>query len=248
MDLQEQKTEILRKIKSNEYSTKLKILGNGKRQKTSNIWNKLHEIWDGDDLVKGFVFCPFCNNVLRYDSKTTGTSSLNSHLNLHESANNAPKITTIFRPNCQITQSDKNKVINASLDLVIDLRPFETVAGEAMISFVQVIWDLGAKYGPVNAETIQSVMPCPTTLSRRVKKNAIEAKKGINELIENNIQNNGMAITLDLWTDSYKRVDYLAMTGHFYKETHASLELMDIVLCMQPLDAMKKKMPVIFVQ
>ena len=110
--------------------------------------------------------------MLAYDQKKTGTSSLSSHAEscrVLQSENNQNIVQMLQRQTPSNVSAEMKRVVTEALAMMCatDIRPFEIAAGSGFTSFCQTLLDIGRK----NREYIdsQSLLPDPTTISRRLQ-------------------------------------------------------------------------------
>lgn len=83
-----------------------------------------------------------------------------------------------------------------------DVRSFETVCGEGFKELAQGLVDVGTS-GRVDTVTL---LPDPTTVSRRLTKCAEEIREKLIPELRKQLTESNAAVTLDLWTDEYRKV------------------------------------------
>ena len=82
-----------------------------------------------------------------------------------------------------------------------------------MRNFCQTLLDVGATYGKVDANVL---LPARNTVGRQLYQTAAEERGNIVNLVEKAISNNGgVAMTVDLWADNYKKQCILSCTMHW---------------------------------
>lgn len=135
-------------------------------------WSRFHRIRDNEGRKVAFVQCNQCLTLLAYDSKKTGTSSLSTHAQSCRATrpNNNHNIVKMFsRPSTSTVSADMKRLVAESIAEMCakDIRPFEIVSGPGFESFCQTLLDIGRKNQDfINA---QSLLPDPTTVSRRLQ-------------------------------------------------------------------------------
>ena len=126
-----------------------------------------------------------------------------------------PSVSSFFKSDPKLSQSDKKKLINASVqDISKDLRPFKAIEDPGFKNVAECLVGLGAKYGKFD---ITKALPSRNTVKRHAVDQADDLQKKIIGLMASAIAENGyVGITTDMWTDGNNRA-YLSMTLHFCK-------------------------------
>ncbi|KAH9366339.1 hypothetical protein HPB48_006209 [Haemaphysalis longicornis] len=202
---------------------KLKLVA--KQAKKSQVWNHFLEVVDAHTLSSvGYVQCKNCKAFFAYDGGKTGTSHLNRHK--CKTAGNTTAITSFFaEKKTQVSSSVKDNVTTACVKWCAkDMRPFDVVCDDGFIKVADELIAIGAKYGSVSAKT---VIPHPTTVSRRISEVANELREALMPEIQSAMKDGRCSMTLDMWTDDYKKVAYITATVHYVS---AKWELRSLVL------------------
>ncbi|ROL29787.1 Transposable element Hobo transposase [Anabarilius grahami] len=94
----------------------------------------------------------------------------------------------------------------------MDIRSFETVAGNGFTQLAQELINVGAAHGHLSATIL---LPDSTTISRKYKELAtakrgdvVEEIKGVMSLIK-------VGMTTDMWTDDHRKIRYMSITCHY---------------------------------
>ncbi|CAM4571232.1 unnamed protein product [Leuciscus chuanchicus] len=187
-------------------------------------------IWKHYDLVvspskepSGYVQCRACKAVLAYDSKKTGTSSLQRHTDrgctrptagLAASNNRQSSLSDYLSPTAKsVPASVKSNVTEKCVEFCCrDIRSFHTVAGRGFINLAQDLINVGAAYGRVS---VYSVLPDPTTISRRCKETAASKRQALVKEISEIMSDISVGMTTDMWTDDYRKISFLTITCHY---------------------------------
>lgn len=172
------KSEIKRLLDKGDYSRHPKSGSN-----LAVWWVNFDRICNAEGKYMGFVQCRHCSSLLAYDPKKTGTSTLSTHANgcrgpaSHKSRN----IATMLGRSTTATVSAETKrtATEALAELCArDMRPFDIVTGVGFRQFCQALVDICQKI-PEKVD-IQSLLPDPTTISRRLQSLA-ESKLSVEE-------------------------------------------------------------------
>jgi len=131
------------------------------------MWNILHYILKEDkSAVEGWLFCSTCRKVLKL--LAGHTSNLSRH-----------KCCMLLRQPKEVTKvsaTDKAEAIEkCSQWIVKDCQPFSSAAGPGYKSMEQLLIKIGAAYG--DHIDVDDLLPSPSTLSRKVHKDAEEKKR-----------------------------------------------------------------------
>lgn len=228
--------DIKRKIDEKEYFLKPKI---GK----SEIWKKFKQIFDENDvLIEDVIACDNCHKVFRFNSHKTGTSTLLKHKCLASSKTQGKSIESFFKENETETSSQKpsleeKKIIIEKMTKFVcqDLRSFNIVKGKGFQELAQSLVSLGSRCGDID---VKDVLPDPTTISRNINQIAQNLRENVKEELRNTIHKWGGAITLDMWTEDFRKNSYLCMTIHYVNE---NWDLIDRVLHTTLWDSSLKK-------
>ena len=180
----------------------------------SNVWKNFKLIvQENTQTCVGYVQCQKCLNFFSYNSKS-GTS----HLRRHNCGKKTSfKLTNFLKPQTSSTdKSDKQTVLQAAIKLCSkDLRPFDIVSGEGFINFAQVLINIGAKKGNIDASDI---LPHPTTISRNIVETAETLRSEIIPYLKVKIEEGLCAASTDMWTDDFKKKSYTALTVHYFDD------------------------------
>lgn len=199
------KEELLKKVKSGEYKTV------SKDSSRIDVWKYFKIIMDDKSNPVNFVICLKCDEILKYDSWITGTSSLTKHLEACMKPTEE-RITQFFNP-VSIRSEVKDQIADsAALMCAQDLRPFEFVAGAGLIRFAQDLINIGATRGKIDAKEL---LPHPTTVSRHVKLLADNHRIKLISFIKNS-ESPIYGSTLDFWKNTSSNEEYLKVSIHFF--------------------------------
>ncbi|KAH7939474.1 hypothetical protein HPB52_012780 [Rhipicephalus sanguineus] len=104
------------------------------------------------------------------------------------------------------------------------MRPFDAVCDDGFLNVADELIAIGAKYGSISART---VIPHPTTVSRRVSEVANELREVVMPEIQSAMKEGRCSMTLDMWTNDHKKIAYITATAHYVS---VKWELMSLVL------------------
>lgn len=190
---------------------KLKLVS--KQVKKSQVWKHFLEVVDVHTLSPvGHVQCKSCKAFFAYDGGKTGTSHLNRHK--CKAADDTAAITSFFtETKPQVSSTVKGNLTTACVKWCAkDMRPFDVVCDDGFLKVADELIAIGAKYGSISART---VIPHPTTVSRRVSEVVNELREAVMPEIHSAMKEGRCSMTLDMWTDDYKKVAYITATAHY---------------------------------
>uniref|UniRef100_H3AQA6 BED-type domain-containing protein n=1 Tax=Latimeria chalumnae TaxID=7897 RepID=H3AQA6_LATCH len=163
----------------------------------STVWKNYDIVVFSDKSPCGYVQCKSCKTLLKYDSKKMGSSSLQQHAvkgcSRPSSSSGAwptqSYMTSFVQSEKKIPVPKKSEITDKCVTLCCkDIQPFETVSGKGFIELAQELINVGATYGRVSAS---SVLPHPSTISRRCCDIAEQKRKGlipqINDILLSNV-------------------------------------------------------------
>ena len=154
----------------------------------SSVWKIVLQVFH-EEQYTGYVLCSDCNQVLKHDWATGGTSHLQWHIDRCPSKKKADHNqtgTSHSRPSTQATMTSfvsnmkpistscKEEIANAAVAFVADFRPFSAIEGKGLLKLANALINVGAKHGKVDAAT---VLPARNTIKRRADKLASAIKK-----------------------------------------------------------------------
>ncbi|KAH8407092.1 hypothetical protein KR222_006538, partial [Zaprionus bogoriensis] len=160
------------------------------------------------DEVENFVACRNCFNVYKYVNCTS---------NLVKHKCYAKENGTASEQNVEVDSDTKAKLSDAVAKwLVANCRPTCILDDFGLKAIARMLLSIGAVFG--DNVNIESIMP---------KQDAVEAS--ISELYESqaqsiaeqlrNIKGGVYSITCCLWTDSYLKHSYIAVTVHYVRQS-----------------------------
>lgn len=218
--------EIIRKLRAGEFHF-VKPIKNGKSLKSPawETWNWI--VNDKNEIVKGKIGCIHCKTIRTYKS-TMGTTTLKKHKD--ECLNTAArKSLSMLAKNEEMTVKT---VLNKKVVRFVaqDIRPFRTTSCAGFHDLAYTLIAIGHRYGPLRAK---DVLPGRTTVSKLVTKEADDERFNLMMKLSA-IQCQGIAVTLDLWTEDMTKCHYLGMNAHYI----TGGQLLENTLCVKELDEM----------
>ncbi|KAL4147980.1 hypothetical protein QTP88_002288 [Uroleucon formosanum] len=94
----------------------------------------------------------------------------------------------------------------------LDIRPMSAIKGLGFCEISQFFLDTRAKYGYTD---LNDILPHPTTVSRHIISTATKIRKIFFKEVYSLIDGKYCASTCDMWTDNYKKNNYMTITIHF---------------------------------
>lgn len=195
------------KLDENVYS----VVQNKKSR--SNVWKYFSQVVDENNVNIPFLRCDKCFKILIKNRLTY--SSVLRHPCVKQLQNSELK---------NIPEEHKKAVINLFSKWVINNSvPFSIVESSSFLDIIKEIVNLAVNFGA--SINISHLIPHRTTISANIEalydKEIIEIRREIQSV-------NFGAITTDLWTDSYRKRSYIAVTLHYVFQEH----LIDRTLCV----------------
>ncbi|KAA0722794.1 Transposable element Hobo transposase [Triplophysa tibetana] len=217
-----------------------KVVDNTSSKLKSSVWEKFRVISDEEsNIVKGFAACKTCLKVFVFDSRRCGTSSLRKHADTCAGNKLTRSIEQYLSKGTELKvprRDDKDTITRLSVNFVCnDIRPFDAVHGEGFFALAQGLIDVGAKAGRVD---VKQLLPDPTTVSRGVNKYAEKIRQELIPELKMQLEGGNGAVTLDMWTDDYRKTSYLCVTLHYINN---KWELIERVLCTSEWDSSLRK-------
>lgn len=219
--------EISRNLRNGEYSFMAPINQSSTKFLRSPVW----KIWDwildeGGNRIDGKIACVNCNTVRDYSGSTEGTTNLKQHEVNCVKLLKRKSISSLSNNEIQTIKSDvKNKVVQF---VAQDIRAFRTTSCPGFQALADTLIAIGHNYGPLSSVDI---LPHRTTIPIAVKEQAEEQSERLSiKLIE--IQSQGLAVTLDLWTEDHTKCHYIGMNVHYIEEGVVKEQ----TLCVKELD------------
>lgn len=115
------------------------------------------------------------------------------------------------------------------------------ITGSGILHLLSTFTMIGARYGTLSPECVDSVLPHPSTLTRKMSDLAATTKVTLGNMLVESFKTFGGAITLDTWTDNMKKIQYMSVTAHFIIENETNLVLNDRILAVKGLAIENKK-------
>ncbi|CAF1458736.1 unnamed protein product [Rotaria sordida] len=189
-----------------------------KPQSNAIWWNNFNRIKDKDNEIINYVQCVRCKKLLAYEPKNTGSSTLKNHASSckFESSSTTYSIESMLIKNDNVPSDIKRLVIDACAKMCsYDMRPYEMVSGKGFELLCNTLLDIGRKMNESIVAT--TIIPDPTTVSRRVQVLAEECRKQFISTLAEHLKNVKMiGVTSDYWKNSYTSESYLTITLHYH--------------------------------
>ncbi|KAL4134763.1 hypothetical protein QTP88_006478 [Uroleucon formosanum] len=186
----------------------------------SDVWKKfknvMHIIPCPDDpdspeqSSTDFVACVSCMELY---GKTTSTATLGRHKCRMTLSQNTIETYGVFKNKKRLPTHVKDETINKCVKYCsLDIRPMSAIKGLGFCEISQFFLDTGAKYGYTD---LNDILPHPTTVSRHIISIATKIRKIFFKEVYSLIDGKYCASTCDMWTDNYKKNNYMTITIHF---------------------------------
>ncbi|KAL4085475.1 hypothetical protein QTP88_027333 [Uroleucon formosanum] len=157
-----------------------------------------------------FVACVSCMELY---GKTTSTATLGRHKYRMTSSQNTIETYGVFKNKKRLPTHVKDETINKCVKYCsLDIRPMSAIKGLGFCEISQFFLDTGAKYGYTD---LNDILPHPTTVSRHIISTATKIRKIFFKEVYSLIDGKYCASTCDMWTDNYKKNNYMTITIHF---------------------------------
>ncbi|KAL7403703.1 hypothetical protein ABVT39_003909 [Epinephelus coioides] len=95
------------------------------------------------------------------------------------------------------------------------MRPFDIVTGKGFAQVAQRLITIGSQYGAVD---IDAILPHQQIVCDRAKLLAATDKEKLSEHIQKVMEDSGIAVTIDMWTDEFNKRAYTVLTCHYINE------------------------------
>ena len=205
--------DIKKKLAAGEYTL---IVKEGK----SDVWKSFKLVVDADGKSREYVQCNKCKALMSYDSKRTGTSTLNRHVANCKSTSDSggasqKSIATYVTKSADSVPLRVKQAVTQKCVIFCarDIRPFYTVKGKGFKELAQELINVGAERGKV---PVSSVLPAPNTISAHCKALAAKEREAFTANVKSHLKNGGtVGMTTDMWTDDFRKINYLAVTCHY---------------------------------
>ncbi|CAF3341802.1 unnamed protein product [Rotaria sp. Silwood2] len=185
--------------------------------------------------IHGFASCFQCKTTYAFQSDGSGSTK---HLLRHicskeqsssEGAQEGP-LYKLFKPKKQaavmLSSTDSTKMKDELTKWICrSVRPFTIVADVGLTDVLQTVLDLGKKYQDLN---ITDLLVTPTTISKNVHQLAERYRSLLQPILIEQAESNCLCLCPDLWTDKFRKVNYLGLTAVFIDKNY---ELISIDLC-----------------
>ena len=219
--------EICQKIKAGVFEIKTEKYKE-KYKNRSAAWKIIGSIFCNNQILKDKVACRNCFAVLNYKYQW-GTSNLIAHLN---GCGTRRKFSEELSTASVVADIKRNVKTDIVRFVCQDLRAFKTVSGEGFISLADKLISIGARFG--ENLSAREILPHPTTVSRAIHQMADEHRATLKEKLASLIED-GIGVTLDLWTENYKQRTYININVHFIDNV-----MQERTLCVKNFDEFQK--------
>jgi Hermes transposase DNA-binding domain len=205
--------DVKKKIASGEY---VELRGENVNLK-STAYSKFVLLYEKNgESYTGYVRCTCCSKVLKHNVHSSGTSHLSRHSATHavdETVRVQPKLTSFLKPKRKLNDTDGEQLLSAmAFFCARDIRPFSAVEGPGFKKVMQTCITIGSKYGNLPASEI---LPSRTKVAEHCQTEVNESRKILIDDINEFVRKFGViGVTTDMWTDAYKKKNFVAVTVH----------------------------------
>ncbi|KAL0179893.1 hypothetical protein M9458_025335, partial [Cirrhinus mrigala] len=186
----------------------------------SEVWKHFQQVVGSDNICVGFVKCIKCGTLLAYDSKKTGTSTMNRHMKqaCHGRKDDSQPSMSSFVTSPSIPLRARQALTEKCIEFCCkDIRPFYVLSGHGFQALAQELINVGGTYGRVSA---QSILPHHSTVSKACIEKADERREVLAQTLKDALKNGDVAMSTDMWTDDYKKISYIAITCHYITDDY----------------------------
>lgn len=133
-----------------------------------NYWETFRLIFDASDIqIRGYVCCSVCKTILVYDTSKNGTQGIKNHWQTCKPGGKVDLFVQKRKTN--FTTKEKELVLNGVVRFCCkDLRPFYAIYGDGLLDFLTAFISVAHRYGNLDKISIESLLPCPNTVSDNI--------------------------------------------------------------------------------
>lgn len=219
-------------------------------KKQSPVWINFRQVVDQNkNDVVGFFCCNVCLEVIKNDSKTGTTTPFSRHVCRNDKGQQSiiAFTSTSTQKKINISQHHHDELREGTVQFVCaDLRPLRAIECQGLLALIQAAVSLGQAYPKLSKEQVRQIIPSRCTVAREVEAKADTAREMIKRKLYEALEIcGGFACTTDLWTDKFRQITYLAITGHLNTLTDTQIKHDRYMLCLEEVDEPTKTKEVI---
>ena len=161
--------------------------------------------------LNGIVVCYICKSVLKYDSRTTGSSHIKRHTENGKPRQSKYKqqlLTSIFNKKTpKLSESEKLAIKDAELQFCVrGYHSFNSLENDDLNTLIQTFVNIAGKYGVFE---VKDLLYSRNTISLFSREKVAEIKKSLKLTLVEPLEAESVAVILDLWTSNYNNNVYL---------------------------------------
>lgn len=209
---------------------------------SSIVWETFQKIKYVDGpMVKEWVQCKICFEIIKYAWKNAGTSNLQRHISYIHSESSPAKTSRKRKPENayrKLNFDEKREITSASADFVsYDIHPIKAIQGVGLHQLVNTHAEIYSKsVAAGNVQKGDNILPSRSTLSNTLKsatsENDIVCAETLQEIL---LLRPGISLSVDVWSSKHGKKDYLGMIAHFIEKDATTISR--ILIAHYPLAA-----------
>ena len=150
--------------------------------------------------LDGIVVCYICKSVLKYDSKTTGSSLIKRHAENckpRQSQYKQQLLTSHFnKKTLKLSESEKLAIKDAELQFCVrEYHSFNSLDNDGLNTLIQTFVNIAEKYGVFE---VKDLLYSKNTISSFSREKAAEIERSLKLTLVEPLEAESMAVTLDL--------------------------------------------------
>lgn len=157
--------------------------------------------------------CSSCMKIFSYNGETTTTLLRHAPCGRGQPA---MKNFLVTKKGTNFKEIDFKNTREAAVKFVVkDYRPYHAIECEGLKDLCYAMVQLGQRYQNMSKNDFEKILPCRKTVVKDVLTKSSELINHFSEEMRHCLKYaGGIASTVDLWTDNYKRKSYLSITVH----------------------------------
>ncbi|CAF3317150.1 unnamed protein product, partial [Rotaria sp. Silwood2] len=192
---------------------------------------------DTYELIHGFASCFQCKTTYTFHSDGSGSTK---HLLRHVCSKSALSsehyhegpLEKLFKSkkttSVTLNSKDSTKIKDDLTKWICtSIRPFNIIEDLGLRNVLQTAMDFSRKYPDLDSSQL---LVTPTTISKNVHQLAEQYRSLLQPILIEQAANSCLCLCPDLWTDKYRKVNYLGLTAMFANKNY-ELILLDLCCC-----------------
>ena len=159
--------------------------------------------------LPGIVSCSICKCILKYDSKSTGSSHVKRHTEHCKPSNGKQELLTslLNKKTLKLNESEKVNIKNAQLQFCVrGYHSFNSLENDGLVTLLQTFANTAAKHGRFD---VKHTLYGRNTISSFCKEKVVEVKDSLRLKLQEPQEAESISVTLDLWTSNFNNKSYL---------------------------------------